>query len=483
MGSHQRLAALLLVIGLPACGPSSPQPTPAPATNQPVRINGTEHLAWNESVASRDQLGSLRFFALVDGKSWELAGVSCDAVPVAEGYACSSPLPPMSVGPHTIQLIAFNGLLESEPSSPLLSVIVVTGSTALASAGVSAGGSTTTTTSITTSDGVTLRLDPLAHGLSDVTDVALAPGDRIFVAERAGRIRLYRDGGLQPEPAATLSQTISSGGELLALAVDPQFSGNHRVYGVHTTAPRRDVGTTLGFTLTRFVETGGTLVDPVVLLSEVPATSGRAAAALRFGPDSRLYAAFDDGGNEHLAGDVASFNGKVLRLNPDGSTPEDQAGASPVFAQGIRSPRGLAWPAAGGMMWVADAAPAGQEQLTPFVNVGDRPMRTQSRQAYRFPEPVGVRGIAPYGAALVPQFRGDLFVAADEGRSILRVRFDPADPLTIASTERLLADRVGGIRAVAIGTDGAIYFATTDTLARLVPVSAPPAALARSRRH
>ena len=69
------------------------------------------------------------------------------------------------------------------------------------------------------------------------------------------------------------------------------------------------------------------------------------------------------------------------------------------------------------------------------------------------------------------QFEGNLFVGAEAGRYLLRVRIDPADPLTVISTERLLADRVGGIRAVTVGADGAIYFSTSDTLTRIVPRS------------
>ena len=65
-----------------------------------------------------------------------------------------------------------------------------------------------------------------------------------------------------------------------------------------------------------------------------------------------LYAAFDDGGDTGLAGDLASPNGKVLRLNADGSTPRDQAG--PVYSYAYHSPRGLDWDPASGALWVAD---------------------------------------------------------------------------------------------------------------------------------
>src|SRR6185295_1714176 len=78
------------------------------------------------------------------------------------------------------------------------------------------------------------------------------------------------------------------------------------------------------------------------------------SAALRFGPDGSLYAAFDDGGDAMVSGDLASLQGKVLRLNRDCTTPADQMGATPMFAAGFHSPRGIEWPPGSGTLWVAE---------------------------------------------------------------------------------------------------------------------------------
>ncbi|PYQ78339.1 MAG: hypothetical protein DMG03_28695 [Acidobacteria bacterium] len=69
-------------------------------------------------------------------------------------------------------------------------------------------------------------------------------------------------------------------------------------------------------------------------------------------------------------------------------------------------------------------------------------------------------------------FRNDLIIGSDEGRHLLRVRFDPRAPTTVAGAERLLQDAVGGIRVVAAGPDGALYFATADAVGRLAAVTA-----------
>ncbi len=387
----------------------------------------------------------------------------------------------MSAGQHSIQLVAFNSAGESPPSTPPLSVNLAATSVSSGTSGVSSGtsgagadnssssGTSDSSTPMATADGVTLRAETIATGLNDVTDVALASDAWILVAERAGRIRVYRDGTLHTDPAATLAETLTARGELLAVAVDPQFAANRWVYVAHTAAARPESERPLEFRISRLQETGGALVNQVTLLAGIPASSDRAAAALRFGPDGKLYAAFDDGGNERAQGDLASFNGKVMRLNPDGTTPADQAGATPVLATDFRSPRGLSWSPDGGVLWVCDARADGSERLTPVAVTGTRPMRARSRAPFGLPAPFGIGGAAVYPTSGARQFEGNLFVGAEAGRYLLRVRIDPADPLTVISTERLLEDRVGGIRAVTVGANGAIYFSTSDTLTRIVP--------------
>ena len=85
------------------------------------------------------------------------------------------------------------------------------------------------------------------------------------------------------------------------------------------------------------------------------------------------------------------------------------------------------------------------------------------------PALAGASTVAFYHGTLIPGFQGDLLVASDEGRHILRLKLDPRDPTGVATTERLLQDAFGGIRVVFIGADGAIYFCTRHELARIVP--------------
>src|SRR5262245_12962656 len=213
-----------------------------------VQINGSERLGWDQSAADPIELSTFRYHIWVDGVSNDASGVSCASGAGAAGFACTSALPQMAGGSHTLELSTYiNGSPEIESAhSPALRVNVTAQTVGFQPARTSAA-------LLTTADGIQLRLDVIATGLTDVTDLAFTGDDRILVSERLGRVRLIAGGQLQTEPAATLADVDSGGGGgLLGIAVDPEFANNRFVYGVYTTAR--------GLQLVRFLEARGRLV-------------------------------------------------------------------------------------------------------------------------------------------------------------------------------------------------------------------------------
>ncbi len=197
------------------------------------------------------------------------------------------------------------------------------------------------------------------------------------------------------------------------------------------------------------------------------AASPRPSALLGLGPDGRLYAAFDSGPVGGRTAALASYNGKILRLDIDGTTPSDQPSGSPVFASAFQSPRGLDWHPETGTLWVVDAKSRNVEELR--LVVSDRNAGPEStRVSMSLPARTGVSALAFYRGTL-PALAGDLFVAAEEGRHLLRLRFDKRDATRLLSTERLLEDANSPIRAVATGPDGVVLVATDRALLRLGP--------------
>ena len=436
----------LCTVVLAACGEEPSDPPPGGAQ----QITGNERIGWLLS-SSAAELAEIRFTIYVDNVPTELSNAGCSPAQTGDGFACASRLPPLSPGRHTLEISAFRltdagERLESPRSAGL---VVQVGQSALAAV-------TSPPVSIVTADGIRLVATSLASGLEDPTDLAVAPDGRLFVSERAGRIRVVKDGELQPRPAIELDDIVSTGERgLLALTIDPSFAKTGYVFAVHTAED--------GFRLARYRALGDTLGERAILLDGIDAALAAPAATLRFGPDGKLYLGIDDAGDPVRPGDVGSFNGKVLRLKVDGTTPPDQAGGTPVFALNVNEPRGLDWDASG-MLWIAEAV-----RLQAVAALSTAPIRAAAMVNYNLPRDVGPGALLFYRGGSLPGLTGDLLLASEEARAILRLRIDPENRRTIASTEYLLRGAVGGIRAIAAGREGVVYFATATELFALLP--------------
>jgi glucose/arabinose dehydrogenase len=211
----------------------------------------------------------------------------------------------------------------------------------------------------------------------------------------------------------------------------------------------------------------------MLVLRDVPA-SARPSAVLRFGPDVKLYVAYDDGGSRDAAERLSEWSGKILRVNPDGRTPDDQPAASPVFWSGLASPRGLDWHPDGGALWLAENGPDGTERIRALGTGAERPRRAAQRASYVLGRELGAASLVYYRGDAIPEFRQDMFIAAREANYLLRVRFDERDEMRAITTEKLLEGRPDGVRAVATGADGALYVATTSAAWRLAAAPPPP---------
>jgi quinoprotein glucose dehydrogenase len=471
-----RAALFVAFVSAAACGgkgnPGSPNPGPGDGGE---RITGNERLGWNQSASSDEELSRLRYAAYVDGNRAELAGVQC--LPAGTSYSCSSRMPSMAPGAHTLELASFiidgDQTIEGARSAPLR--VTVTG--AVAGADPASNAASTQTTA----DGQQLRLDVLAAGVQSVTALAFSEDGLMFVGERSGRIHVIGSETLGRDASAAPSAldgsdnrmtalddvvTIGAGtGGLLDLALDPAFARTRLVYALYTTAGPDGAPE---FRIARFREAAGRLGERAVLFDELPASAERPAASIGFGSDGKLYAAFDDGGDPSRAQRASSYSGKVLRLNADGTTPDDQPAGTPVLAADYRSPRGLDWHPGTGALWVADEA-VGRVELIRITDTRPRHPRVPARRLLHLPAGTDAASIAFYTAAAMPALQGDLFAASAQGRHLLRLRLDRRDPARIVATERLFADVAGPITALATGPDGALYLGTDRAVLRIGP--------------
>ena len=451
----------LLAIVTAACGKDTPEPpgvTPGPTEN----VTGAERLGWSQTAADSGELAAFHYAIYVDDARAELAGASCQppSSPTSTLFDCAAPLPAMPAGIHTLELAAFI-VVNGSPLESARSALLQVNKTSAAAAAPGPAATWSSGMTVSTSEGLRLRIDRIADGLRNPTDIAFAPDGRAFVAEEQGLVRiLMPDGQLSARPALSLRR----GTRLLALALDPRFEQTHFVYAIYA-APSRTGPP--GFTLARFREASNALVERITLLDDIPASADNAAASLRGGADGKLFAAFDDGDDPQRAGDLASPNGKILRLNPDGTTPADQAGLTPMYVSDFHSPRGFDWQPATTMLWMADRVSESLARLIAIEPMTGTQKRGVMLARYALPRGTVPSSVAFYRGALMPAFQNNLFIASEEGRHLFRVRFDSADPKKVIGTERLLQNAIGGVRVVAVSPDGMIYLATADAIATL----------------
>lgn len=332
----------------------------------------------------------------------------------------------------------------------------------------------TESTPIPTGSTGTLTVEPMATNLTVPWDLVFDDDGGLYVTERPGRIDFISSGG-QVTTLAELRDTAAVGeGGLLGIALHPEFPETRLLYVYQT---YRADG--LHNRILRFRRADAGLTDRQTVLDGIPGGRIHDGGRIAFGPDGKLYATTGDSGRGALAQDRASLGGKVLRLDPDGTIPEDNPfGGSPVWSYGHRNPEGLAWHPETSDLYALEHGSSGHDELNRIEAGGnygwpDAAGRTESS---RFSDPVlesgtntwAPSGAAVYGGDVVPAWRNDLFFATlgfspgDGRRSLHRVSFANSTGDAVARHEVIFSDRFGRLRAVAVGPDGLLYFTTSN---------------------
>lgn len=308
------------------------------------------------------------------------------------------------------------------------------------------------------------RLETVATGLEVPWEIAFLPDGRALVTERPGRVRmLSADGELLPDPAAEVAVAAIGEGGLLGLAVDPEFEDNSLVYLYRTTDAGNEV--------LRMRLEGARLVDETVIAQGIAAGAIHDGGRLRFGPDDRLYVTTGDAGQDSLAQDGASLNGKILRM------PSDQyrgnGGRPEIVSSGHRNPQGLDWQPRSGRLIATEHGPDGDDEVNLIrqgQNYGWPEARGEEHGSFAAPLVVYPDSIAPSGATFVrlpgSEWSGDYLIGALVGEQIRRLSFDGA---RVTRDEPLFEGELGRVRTVVEGPDGALYALTNNRDGRGTP--------------
>ena len=343
-----------------------------------------------------------------------------------------------------------------------------------------------------------MRIEPIASGLEHPWAVALLPEGGYLVSERAGRLRRIAADGSLSAPIAGVPAVFAQGqGGLLDVVPDPQYASNKRIW--LSFAEPGDGGTAGTAVATATLGTDA-LTDVRVVYRQVPKLEGGMHFGSRIAFDGKGHVFISQGerNQKALAQDLDVLQGKLVRLNLDGTQPSDNPFAgSPgvrraVWSYGHRNMQGMAVDPRTGKLWQSEHGPRGGDEINlpeagknygwPVTSDGmdyasNRPYpETRGQEAPGMQRPYHVWAISPalsgmafYTGRPGNAWNDSLFLGALAGRSVIRLQLDGD---RIVSEERLLVDLGKRIRDVRVGSDGNVYVLTDEDdgqLLRLLP--------------
>lgn len=298
--------------------------------------------------------------------------------------------------------------------------------------------------------------------------IAISDEGKLYVTERSGTIRIIENGKLFPQPLITFHAPFISQGEggLMGIALDPNYSRNHYMYVMHSYLE----GNKVYNRVVRLVENNNRASIDRVLLHKIPGGQIHNGGRIKIGPDKRLYITTGDAGNSELAQDSISKAGKILRIELDGSIPQDNPIInSPVYSLGHRNPEGLAWNSKN-VLYESEHGQSANDEINiiqPGANYG-WPMVQGSEGSTEIiiQKPLihsGEDTWAPAGITFVSQgpWEGKLLVANLRGQQLLSISFNE-NGIGVNTVESWLKNQYGRLREVIQEKDGSIYLTTSN---------------------
>jgi len=352
------------------------------------------------------------------------------------------------------------------------------------------------------------RVVVLATGLTAPRDMEFLPSGDILITEGAGTLRIFRDGKLLPDPAPGTPKVVARGtmAGLQDIALHPNFEKNHLIYISYHKPVWGDLGTN---SIWRGEWTGNSIKNGKDIF--VSGDVDMEVSSLEFGPDGKLYMSMGGpawGPQESVmrVQHLDDFGGKVIRLNDDGSIPEDNPfvnveGANPeIYTLGHRNVMSFAINPDTRELWASEMGPNGGDEIN-IIRAGENygwPVVSDGR-SYKgpyisktpyqegmirphivfVPSP-SLSGMMFYTGDAFPGWKGSLFVGAlrfgEAPRTghLIRIGFNAE--WEELHREMLLFDLHQRIRDVAQDKDGLVYLVTGENpaaLLRLEPMESP----------
>jgi glucose/arabinose dehydrogenase len=373
--------------------------------------------------------------------------------------------------------------------------------------------------------GMSVRVVKLADGLSHPDGLVFLPdGHTMLITERPGRLRIIRDGVLDPKPMDGLPALNNVGlGGLHDIVLHPNFAKNSLLYISYTKEGESGKGTTLAIARARFEKDRLSGVKDILVTNAWESPLGTYGGRMIFGPDGMLYISVGDrdgttakdiSSARPKAQNLASHIGKLLRVKDDGSVPSDNPFAKDsgamgeIYSYGHRNAYGMAWDPKTGSMWASEFGPAGGDELNrilpghnygwPLVSFGrhysghlvsDQPWYREGMDnpLFFWSPAINPENMIFYTGDKFPRLKGSLLIAGASTKLIAQLIINGD---FVRQGDTMLHELNVRFRDIRQGPDGFIYVLTEgrlrgpeDTdgmLLRLEPVTVAAMPVAKS---
>ncbi len=347
-----------------------------------------------------------------------------------------------------------------------------------------------------------IRVSELATGLEHPWSLAILPGEAgLLVTERPGRLRRISLAGKVSQPIAGTPKVYAQGqGGLLDVVLSPRFDTDRLVYLAYAEAGSdRRAGTAVG--RGRLNANLDALQDFTVIFRQEPKLSSgqHFGARLVFDREGYLFIALGENNQRPTSQDLSKLQGKVVRIRPDGTVPDDnpfvgRAGARPeIWSYGHRNQQGAALHPVSGKLWTHEHGPRGGDEInrpeagknygwplaTHGVNYSTLPIPEAQGKTVAGTEPPwyvwdvspAISGMAFYTSKRFAPWQGNLFIGALKTQELIRLELQ--EDGQVVHEERLLGSRDERIRDVRQAPDGSLYVLTDSARGKLLKIEPP----------
>jgi aldose sugar dehydrogenase len=341
-----------------------------------------------------------------------------------------------------------------------------------------------------TSDKHNFTMETVVEGLENPWSVDFLPDGRMLVTEKPGRLRIVDNGQLS-EPVSGLPEVKDKGqGGLLDVALDPDYANNQIIYLSYSAKGKGGIGTEV----VKGKLVGNELKDTQVIFKLSPKTNTgyHFGSRLLFAKDGSLFITLGDRGDMDRSQDINDHAGSLIRINKDGSIPEDNPfvnnpNAKPeIYTYGNRNMQGIAMHPETGDVWTIEHGPQGGDELNlmkPGVNygwpvityganygtgtkIGEGTEKAGMEQPVHYWVPsIAASSLLFYTGDKFPNWKGNAFVSSLRFGQLARLEMKDNK---VIKEERIFDGEIDRIREVQQGLDGFIYIITDQSNGKLL---------------